>query len=726
AWHSEDDTAKVLVEVLTDTGIVIQKRIEVNPGAAVTYTLPAGKYTLKLSCPQYDTVSVPFIGTDNMVIGVTLSRTDDRITVITGASLSRKLEDLPGKTYMTIGEVQRIPSLLGEADALKAVQYMPGVQSGGEGSSGFFVRGGSHDQNLYLLDNIPLYNVTHMLGVLGVFNPDAVSGVNIYTGGYPASYGGRLSSYIDVWGKGVPQKATYSGGIGIIASRLTFETPLQSKNNGLMPNSSLLLSGRRTYLDVFTRPINALKRNSPGYSPIPTYYFSDFNGRLNFGNDRKQLSISAYHGDDYLKYNDNGLDYLNYWGNTGIGATFFIFSKDLNSLFKTTVFHTRYRYGIESLTEDYSLALTSRISDAGIKTALRHTFNDHVTLETGLFYTLHHFSPQSVTTVIDVLDIDYKTGSRLRSHEWGAYTHADWTPAKNLTAMAGVRMANYTAGSKTWVRAEPRLSLTYLPVKLLALKGSYARVNQFMHLISNGMASFPTDIWYPATAGLAPQQADVVSAGFSLLIFKKKALFTYQSYYKWIRNAVEYAEGADILFQSDFESQMVTGRGWAYGHEFGVEKSEGRFTGAVAYTLSWAKRQFDAKNFGRSYFAGFDRRHNISARSHYIISPRAELSLSWIFSSGNPTTLPVGRMGFNNILPWTGGTIPIYEEKNNFRLPSFHHLDASFTWKFKPKRGESSLSVGAYNLYNHKNTYFIHLKTIRNSSGETVRYQPQR
>mgnify|MGYP001627159242 CR=1 FL=1 len=707
------------------------KNWQQKAGETNTTLIPKGNYTVIVSNAFQSISKKVFLHHDTVI----KLHFQPKQHILEEVIISRNALTIPaGMERINIAEVKKIPSLLGEPDAVKALQFTPGVQTGGEGGTGFFVRGGSVDQNLFLYDGTPLYNVSHMFGLLSVFNPDVVSGVSLYKGGFPAKFGGRLSSVIDVESRdGNRDRATVSGGLGLIASRLTVESPFAKDSTGKNAKGSILISGRRTYADVFTRMINSAKSSNRNFTPIPTYYFYDFNGKLSyFVKPGQKVYISLYTGSDFLKYQENdGLNYKTNWSNTALTAGTKLMLSEKLSL-HANIFHTGFLYNIANTTDVYDLTLHSQIRDFGAKADFNYHFrkDSRSFLSFGALALNQQFSPQNIYANANQINLDYEKTSELRSRQLAFYSEYNWNKIEWLLISTGLRTSLYSHKGKNFINPEPRLNLGIAMIKnetaSLSFKSAYTGMFQYVHLISNNMASFPTDVWYPVTQNIQPQRSDAVSGGLHVTFGKNKYQAGVEGYYKHFSNVVEYAEGADILMEPDFENNLVTGRGNSYGGEFMFKKQEGKFTGSLAYTLSWSRRQFDAKNNGRVYFANFDRRHILNTTLSYEINKRAEINFAWIFASGNPFTAPIAWYEAATISQEFNVIYPIFGDKNSFRAPTFHHFDANFIWKFRPKSGESNLSISVYNLYNRRNTFFINIYPERDKENNVVNFRKQR
>jgi hypothetical protein len=700
---------------------VISAKIAGTDGS-FTFSLPKGNYRLFIKYLGYHSHFEEIILNKNHNLQIKLKEVTLPLEEVEVKSFKIPEEIRQaqiGVEKLDIKQVERLPSILGEPDILRILQLTGGVQAGGEGISGIFVRGGSHDQNLFLWDDAPLYSVNHMFGLLSIFNPDVVQSLELYKAGFPAKYGGRLSSVIDIKSRsGNSDSSITSIGIGLISSRIAHERPFAAGKG------SVIASARRTYFDIFTRTINRLNREKENFNPIPSYSFHDLNLKLDY-----QLSantsafVSAYYGDDNLNYLDK-INYENLWGNSSLSVGINNQIKG-GTILQHRVFYSRYRYGIRSFTDDFELDLNSSIRDIGFKTLAIIPWRKHI-LNTGIQLTNHKFQPQNIVTVSNSLGLHHNTGEESSSYEAGIFLSDEWNLTEKLGINYGIRLSSYLFDTTLYMEPEPRFTARYSLSPNAALKASYTRMHQYMHLVSNGMASMPTDIWYPATGRIKPQSSDLYAAGIHKFFPAKGVELINEIYYKNLSGIVEYAEGADILFQPDFESQMVSGRGYSYGNEISLKKSTDTWSGWISYTLSWSRRQFDEKNFGNWYFSNFDRRHYLNVVGDYQLGKRTNLGASWVFASGNAATLPVGRVVLNNVFPYTGSWIMVFSTKNDFRMPSFHHLDLNLKYKLNGKKFSTYLVLSCYNVYNKRNTFYIHLKNVKNENNEIIQYKYER
>ncbi|QHL87041.1 TonB-dependent receptor [Nibribacter ruber] len=610
-------------------------------------------------------------------------------------------------------EAKLLPALFGEVDIIKTLQLKPGIQSGGEGTSGLFVRGGSNDQNLVLLEDALVYNPSHLFGFFSVFNPDAVRNVELYKGGFPAQFGGRLSSVLDVKMRdGNRKEYDVSGGLGLIASRLTVEGPIQKEK------SSFLVSGRRTYVDVFTRMINKAKEDDPDWSPIPDYYFYDFNAKATFElgpNDR--LFVNGYYGRDFFTFNDENFNFNFNWGNRVASARWaHQFSP---RFFVNTTFSTsNYEYEIANQLDIFSFNLTSSITDYTLKTDFEYLPNERHHVRFGGSATEHQFTVGRLQASSQDGSVNVQAGNDYQGQEFGVYASDDWSFSPLLTVSYGLRLSGFR-NDKTFVGLEPRLSANYRFTETLSLKANYTRMYQYVHLVSNSGASLPTDIWYPSSPGVKPQRSNQLAIGLTKL-YKDTYLFSTEAYYKDMQRQLDLRDGAQIFGNAELEKEFVFGTGESYGQEFYVEKKEGKTTGWIGYTLSWTNRTFPDINNGKTFPTRFDRRHDLSVVAIHEFSERMSATATFVYGTGNAYSLPVQRFIFQDVNGEDYTVIPVYTERNSFRLAAYHRLDLGLVYKLKPKRGTSDLTFSVYNVYNRRNPYFVYFETLKDEETEQI------
>ncbi|HEX8549155.1 MAG TPA: TonB-dependent receptor [Cytophagaceae bacterium] len=633
-----------------------------------------------------------------------------------------------------IQQIKSIPAFLGEKDVMKVIQLMPGVQKGSEGSSGIYVRGGGPDQNLIILDDAVVYNANHLFGFFSLFNGSALKSVELYKGGFPARYGGRLSSVIEMNMKdGNKEKLSGEVGIGLIASRFTMEGPLKKGK------SSFLVSGRRTYIDLLIMPF--LPKDSKG-----GYYFYDLNAKLHFDLNRKnKLYLSGYFGRDkfYLKYKDdqNSSEAAIFWGNATTTAR-------LNHLWTDRLFSnsslifSNFRFTV-SVKDNYEDQQFSAQYNSGIRDfTFKHDFdflpNPNHKIKFGLALTHHTFTPGA--SVVKSNDISERTGSQIYSFEGGAYGEDVIKVNQRLTIAPGIRISQFLVRGKNYLNVEPRFSSTYKIADNLAAKASYAQMNQYLHMLSNTSIGLPTDLWVPATDRIKPQRSQQVAAGLVRDFPQKNFSVSLEGYYKKSDNIIGYKPGASFVVFEDndnrefeYERTVTSGQGWSYGMEFLIQKKYGKFSGWIGYTLSWTQLQFDSINNGRKFYARYDRRHDISVVGIYKISEKVTLSATWVYGTGNAITLPIGTYHTNTsreLVPRNNsfgnqlfpGTTE-YSEWNAFRMSAYHRLDLGIQLHKTLKwGGERTWEFSLYNAYSRQNPfyYFIDYGRYRNSLSQVA------
>lgn len=690
---------------------------------AGTSTNSFGFYTL--SIPEADSVELIFsyVGHNpvsmkvaahaDTAINITL-HTATELNDVTVRATSNAIQD---RTQMStidlpIQTIKSLPAFLGEVDVLKALQLLPGVQSGNEGSTGLYVRGGSPDQNLILLDGVPVYNASHLFGFFSVFNPDAIKSVSLVKGGFPARYGGRLSSVIDINMKDGDQSGFHGeGGIGLIASRLTLEGPIQKGK------SSFVISGRRTYVDALTRPFM-----SPDLKA--GYYFYDLNAKANFTlGKRDNIYFSGYGGNDKFsadeQYSAGSGDQSTFssalqWGNiTAVGRWNHQFSPRLFG--NLTTYFSQYRFSVTSedeeryggKTETYLLRYQSGIQDKSVRYDLEYTPSVRHAIRTGLSYIAHTYTPSAMqtkattggTTTLDTTQGDPK----IQAGEIDAYVEDEILFSDRLKGNIGLHWAGFTVGSSFFNYLQPRASMRYKINSQLSAKASYVQMAQFIHLLTNSSIGLPTDLWLPATARVNPQRSWQAAAGLAYTHHTGVEL-SLEGYYKEMDGVIEYKEGASFLGNSTgWEDQVVIGLGNSYGAELFLQKTKGRFTGLVGYTLSWTNRTFDALNSGETFPYKYDRRHDLKLAGVFRVTPRIELSADWVYGTGNAITIPIGSITGPN-----GQEAEIYSARNGYRMAPYHRLDVGARFFKKMNKFERAWVIGVYNVYNRQNPFFIY------------------
>ena len=655
---------------------------------------------------------------------------------------SRPQVQLTKMSSMTINaqEIKNIPALMGEVDVLKAIQLMPGIQSGTEGSSGIYVRGGGPDQNLILLDGVPVYNASHLFGFFSVFNADAINSVEVIKGGFPARYGGRLSSVIDINMKeGNMQHWQADGGIGLIASRLSVEGPL------VKGKSSIIISGRRTYADVIAKPF--IRASSGGDTDIG-YYFYDLNAKANYiFSDKDRLYVSAYTGTDRFrvleKYRGN---YGNsrdeagiYWGNVTF-ATRWNHLINPSLFMNTTATYSRYGFNLYSDSEseyDYDdgngpevekfyAEYNSGIQDYGFRTDFDYFPSNKHNVKFGAQYIYHIFQPEAFNLEGD-FESDPFSGLNppIYGNEYMLYAEDEFDLTKKLKVNTGLNASAFYVQGKWYNSLQPRFSARYMLQPNLSVKASYAHMAQYLHLLTNSGLGLPTDLWVPATDKIKPQLSRQVAVGLNQSLADDAYELSIESYYKEMDNLIEYKPGANFInVTEDWEEKVVTGKGWSYGVEFLARKKVGDFTGWIGYTLSWNNRQFDELNFGKVFPYKYDRRHDISTVLNYKFSKRFEMNATWVYGTGNALTVPIAK--YPSVLDdeqdFYGNPVYQYSERNAYRMPSYHRADIGLSFIKQKKWGEAIWNVSIYNVYNRQNPFYVAIQSDFNGNEKFVQY----
>ncbi len=694
-----------------------------------TVTNPYGFYSLTVKEGTY-TLEVSYMGFKSEVRTVTLDKNlrlvfnlEDETELIESVTVTSERRDVNVKQVemssekLDIKTIQRIPTFMGEADVIKVIQMQPGVSVVGEGTSGFYVRGGAVDQNLILLDEAVVYNPSHVGGLFSVFNPDAVKSVKLYKGGIPAHFGGRQASVLDVQMRdGNSQEISAKGGIGTLASRLTVEAPIV-KDKG-----SILLSGRRTYYDLFF-PLfnNEVLDNTKAY-------FWDGNLKANYKlNDNNRLYLSLYTGKDLMEIGDMfGVAFGN---STGTLRWNHVFNDRLFSNFMIVGTDYDYRLGVP--TGSFAFEWTSQILDYSFKNDYTYFLNPNNTIKFGVQVMYHKLSPgelnplgEESTFTSTQLTTDY-------SYESAIYIENEQTVTSLLTLQYGLRFSlfNNAGGLRneydeegeleneiyykqgdiynTYYGLEPRLAVRYILTDKSSLKASYNRMNQYLHLATNTQAPTPFDIWFTSNMNIKPQKTDQIAAGYFHNFFDNKLETSVEVYYKKLNDAIDFKDHASIFGNEQLDGEVRQGSGYAYGAEFYVRKKVGDFTGWISYTYSFTRRKIEEINDNKEYPTPYDRPHDLKIIANYDISPRLNISANWVYYSAMPFTIATSYSRIGNAY------YPKYSERNSYRFKGtdYHRLDLSATWNFvKPgqvKRFESSLTFSVYNAYNRHNLYSV-------------------
>jgi CarboxypepD_reg-like domain/TonB-dependent Receptor Plug Domain len=693
-------------------------------------TLPAGNYTLHYSYVGYSTITKVITLDKNVRTDIEMPGEAEQLQeVIVQAELEQaNVQNLEMSTNkLDIKTIQKIPSFLGEADIIKSLQLLPGVSTVGEGASGFNVRGGSVGQNLILLDEAPVYNSSHLLGFFSVFNPDAVKDVKLYKGGIPARYGGRLSSLLDVRMKeGNSKKLEVTGGIGTIFSRLAIEAPI------IKDKASFIIAVRRSYIDVLARPFVKLLQDGGALN------FYDVTLKANYNiNSKNRVYLSGYFGRDNFKF-DRGQGFS--WGNaTGTLRWNHIFNDRLFSNF--TAVYSNYDYSLQfGRDEKDSFKWNSLISNYILKPQFTYFINGNNELNFGAEAIYYNFEPANAVGVSNGVPTDvsipkkynletslYLSNSQKISSAFSIDYGLRYSlfnsfgPDETYTysnEVAGVRRLpiatqTYKSGEviATYGNFEPRLSFKVQATPTSSIKGSYNRMVQYLHLISNTTASNPLDVWNPSSKNIKPQLGDQYTLGWFKDVGKDRQYeLSIEGYVRYNQNQVDYINGADLLINRFLEGDLLSGQGRAYGLETYFQKKSGRLTGWVSYTLGRTELKVDGINKNDWYPTRYNQTHNLKIAAFYEISKRWSFSADFIYTSGTPATFPTSRAVVQGIVvPYNAN-----ESRGNVNLPDYHRLDISFRLEGKKeKRGKTRKNsdywvFGVYNVYARQNPFSIY------------------
>ena len=700
-----------------------------------TLTVPAGTYTLEATFVGYAPQQRQLTASASQRFDFKLQPGGSQLNevVVTGRTADANISRAQmGVEQLDLKQIAKVPVLFGEKDVIKTLTLLPGIKSAGEGSSGFSVRGGAVDQNLILLDEAPVYNASHLLGFFSTFNSDAIKDLTVYKGGMPAQYGGRLSSVVDIKMKDGNNQALHgSGGIGLIASRLALEGPIV-KDRG-----SFLITGRRTYADVFLKlSKNETTRNS-------SLYFYDLNAKANYTlNDRNRLYLSAYLGRDALGLSGT---FGQYYGNkTATLRLNHLFSDRVFS--NTSLIFSKYDYQIDITTNQQTLSIISKIQDLNLKQDFEFTPSTSQTLRFGAQAIYHTITPgyvaagetSSATAATDRSNFSLETAAYV-SHEWKATPRLDFTTGLRLSGFSLLGTGTYktydgtgnvltstaydsrTQFLKTYLRLEPRFAASYQLTETATLKAGYARNVQNLHLLSNSSTSLPTDLYVPTTFNVKPETSDQVSLGYYRALGEQKAYsLTVETYYKALGNQIDYRDGTQLRANFDVEASLLYGTGRAYGIEFLLRKDVGRFTGWLGYTLSRTERQFSEINQGSYFPAHQDRPHDLSVVGIYQLNPKWTFSATFLWSSGQAVTFPVGKYVV------AGQVVSLYGQRNADRLPAYQRLDLGATYEKPHQEGHrfhSSWSFSVYNALARENPYSVRFQPDPNDATRTQAVQ---
>ncbi len=699
--------------------------VSTNAYGYFSLTLPDGKYTLVVSYLGYKTVEIPVVYSENRQYNIKLSPDAQQLSDFEISAKTKNnniISTQMGAEKLEVKEISKIPVLFGEADILKTLKLTPGIKSVGEGNGGMYVRGGNNSQNLILMDEATVYNADHLLGFFSTFNSDAIKDIQMFKGTASAEYGGRTSSVLDVKMKeGNNQNYHVGGGIGLISSRLSVEGPI------VKDKSSFLISGRRTYADLFLKlsPDELINNNQ--------LYFYDLNMKANYIiNDKNRLYLSGYFGRDVFKFQDRfGIN----WGNSTATLRWnHIWNEKLFS--NTSVIYSDFDYNIDIL-QDAGFTLKSIIKNWNFKHEFQYYLNNKNTLSFGLNSIYHTIIPGQLE-LADSSKIQPLTLQKKYALDNALYFSNEWKPFYNLNISYGLRWSvyhllgpgdfftylngqvnsttTYAKGQivKTYSNIEPRLNIAWILSESNSIKTSYTRNTQHLHLISNSTSTMPTDLWIPSSNNVKPEIGDQLSVGYFRNFKNDRYQLSGEIYYRWMYNQIDLKNGADINANDKIEGELLFGKGRAYGIELLLKKKQGKLTGWIGYTYSRTERLIDGINNNRWYPAKQDIIHDISVVAIYDFNKKWSASASWVFNTGSAVTFPSGKYLINGNIQY------YYTERNGYRMPDYHRLDIGATRLLKKtKKFESSLNFSVYNAYGHKNPFSIDFEQDENNPAKT-------
>ncbi|PLX07180.1 MAG: TonB-dependent receptor [Marinilabiliales bacterium] len=704
-------------------------------------TLPSDTVELSISFVGYAAFSSTFYLDSDISMNIEL---DPTIQLAEVTITDKKSDDLVKSTQMSmidmpIHQIKALPVMFGEADVLKTLQLMPGVQSGSEGTSGIYVRGGGPDQNLILLDGVPVYNASHLFGFFSVFNTDAISSVKLIKGGFPARYGGRLSSVIDIRMKEGNMKEFHGeGSIGNVAAKFTFEGPI------IKDKTSFIVSGRRTYIDVLAAPIVAAVSNSygDGEKLRAGYYFYDTNVKLNHKfSEKDRVYASFYTGLDkaYVRTSENYVwdDTTNYdksifdlhWGNIKSALRWnHIFTNKLfanvTGVYSNYSFITAEQFVYErgeNIVSDISFNYNSGIENIGGTIDFDYRPIPAHSIKFGGNYLYHTFEPGVFTFSVNEegQTMTQNIGNNdIYANEFYAYAEDNWNINGIFKVNLGIHYSGFAVQDRYYDSFQPRVSMRAIINERMSIKAAYSEMNQYIHLLTNSTIGLPTDLWLPSTDSVLPEYSRQAALGIAYNIDDNWDV-SLEGYYKTMDNLIEYKEGASFFqLSTGWESKIEMGRGYSYGAELLVRKNYGKLSGWIGYTLSWSWRQFDNIDFGEPFPYKYDRRHDISIVALYKLNENVDFGLTWVYGTGNAVTLAVARYAsgfpyeyydyYDDYYSSFADEVEFYNGRNSYRMPAYHRIDLSANLHKEKKWGTRTWSFGLYNAYSRQNPFYLY------------------
>ncbi len=689
---------------------------------------PAGKYTLITSFAGYKQDTSVVSLDKNSIVNISLVQKSSELQEVIVTSRKRNenvTRALTGVQKLSVADIRNVPVIFGEKDVLKTLQLLPGVKSAGEGNSGFYVRGGAADQNLILLDEATVYNPSHLLGFFSAFNSDAIKDLTLYKGAMPAEYGGRLSSVVDIkMNDGNNKDYHVSGGLGLIASRLTVEGPIV-KDKG-----SFIVSARRTYADLFLK----LSRDSSVNNN--SLYFYDLNVKANYTIDQKnRVYLSGYFGKD--NFGIGGQFSIDYGNSTATARWNHVFNSRLFS--NSSLIYSNYNYNIKIKSNGNDLLIKSKIEDLSLKQDFQYYVGSKSKINFGLDIIHHTISPAVLNSTASSSFNSIEVQKNY-SFETAAYISHEYTATDKLRFNYGLRFSSFlvmgpgtfytydstenitstkTYGNgqlvKNYFNLEPRFSVSFQLNEASSINASYTRNVQNLHLLSNSATTNPTDLWIPSSPNVRPEIADQISLGYYRNFNDNNYEFSSEIYYKSMQNKIDYKNGAELRANANVESQLLFGVGRAYGLELFLKKKAGRLTGWISYTLSKTETKINSINNDNWYPSKQDQTNNIAIVGIYQLNKKWTFSANWVYNTGTPATFPSGKYGVNGL------TTFYYTERNAYRLPDYHRLDIAATLEGKKHlKWQSSWTFSLYNVYGRENAYSI---TFRNNPDDPSKTQ---
>lgn len=733
--------AKSGEDLIGATVYIVELKSGVNTNAYGFYSINAksGTYTLQVGYLGYKTIEQKVELTKNIALDFELQEATvvTQEVLITEYKADENIKSVQmSMNRLTVEQMKKVPALFGEVDVIKNIQMLPGVQSAGEGTSAFFVRGGAADQNLILLDEAPVYNPQHLFGIFSTFNADVIKSADVYKGGIPAQYGGRLSSVVDIRTKdGNLKDWGGTGTVGLLSSKIALEGPFV-KDKG-----SIIISGRRTYFDAFTRIANQTNKDNKSWNPLPNYYFYDFNVKANYRvNNNNRLFVAGYFGKDLLDLSQFGMD----WGNaTGTLRWNHIFSSRLFS--NTSLVYSNFNYGLGVKAGAQAFDWRAQISEVILKQDFNYFITPSNELRFGGQWGSRAFQPGNVKPASNnSIFKEYNTPLN-NNLEHSYYVSNDQKISSRFSAQYGVRLSvfhnngatiyqyannipeankitdtikyHFNQIDKSYMGWEPRVGVKYDISTNSSIKASYNRMYQYLHMLTPGAVPLPITMWLPSSRYIKPQIADQIAAGYFMNFNDNMFECSAEIYYKQIKNAVDFKDNAQLLLNPTVEADVVQGKGKSYGLELYIRKTKGKLTGSASYTLSRTELTMNGINNNQSYLAPWNRTHNFNTMMSYQLSERWSIGAGWQYMTGRPVTLPVAEFDYGHY------KVQYYSGRNAELTPDFHRLDVSANLKSKPKEGrkwEGMWNFSVYNAYYRKNPFSVYVETNNDTGNQRI------